>query len=176
MSGLARLSVLAFVAFGNQAPIGKNAPAMKMLMCDGCHNIFSKLSLDVKFLIEAEKTWPRAVLDERILLSCSDPDIPSGVAKEACGYVLEDYHTRIAEDVLSRLNPKHEMFEETIVPKEVCLDMGLCKEKQSSLGMMIGQQDAKGKWEEKNKEIAAKYASQGFGSSDSKKGDEDEDL
>ena len=40
-------------------------------------------------------------------------------------------------EVLSRLNPKHEMFEETIVPKEVCLDMGLCKEKQSSLGLTL---------------------------------------
>merc|ERR1719171_2062231 len=97
-------------------------------------------------------------------------------AKEACGYVLEDYSEKIANDVLSRLDPKHEMFEEAIVAKDVCRDMGLCKDKQSSLGMMIGQQDAKGKWEEKNKEIAQKYASQGFGKSDAKGKDEEEDL
>merc|ERR1712183_1253116 len=94
----------------------KGSPAMKMLQCDVCRSVMQELSKDVKFLVESEKMWKPKDLKERIQHSCGDPTIPSGAMKDACGYMLADYHGVIAREIEKRWTEDSDEFEDDIVP------------------------------------------------------------
>ena len=49
---------------------------------------------------------PHTQVLERLHLGCADPDIPEGVSKEACSYVLEDYSARIAQEASADRSPR----------------------------------------------------------------------
>lgn len=139
-----------FDNFGGQqnsweGAVKANSPAMKVLKCEACHSVMKELSLDVKFLVESNKMWKQDVLRERISVSCGDPGIANGALKDACGYMMADYHKGIATEVSSRWDEDSDEFEEDIVPKEFCLKVGICKENHKSLTQMISTSDQKQK-------------------------------
>merc|ERR1719499_1387259 len=132
-----------------------------MLSCDACQTVMQQLSKDVKYLVETEKMWKPKDLTERIKVSCGDPALPSGAMRDACGYMMSDYHQAIAREITLRWTEDSDEFEEDIVPAEFCAKVGICKEGHKSIGEMISQSDRKEKdlkWEkeEKEKEQAAK--------------------
>jgi len=115
------------------------------------------LSKDVKYLVETEKMWKPKDLQERIKSSCQDPNLPSGAMKDACAYLLEDYHKAIATEVATRWTEDAEEFEDDIVPLEFCEKVGACKSGQKGLNQMMSEGDIKNKLlEEEKKEKEAK--------------------
>merc|ERR1712113_249819 len=118
-----------------------------------------ELSKDVKFLVESDKMWNPKDLAERIKVSCQDPGIASGAMKDACSYMMADFHEAIAREVALRWTEESEEFEEDIVPKEFCEKVGICKEGHKTINEMISTSDRKEKdlkQEKEEKETAKK--------------------
>mmetsp|Transcript_96359 Transcript_96359/g.272534 ORF Transcript_96359/g.272534 Transcript_96359/m.272534 type:complete len:178 (-) Transcript_96359:149-682(-) len=146
------LLLLAIAPHCAMAATPKDSPAMKMLQCDVCTSVMATLSKDVKYLVESESMWESSDLNSRIMVSCSDPALPSGAMQEACGYFVGDYRKIIARDVALRWDEDSEEFEEDIVPREFCLKIGACKEGHKSISEMISQSDRKDKALKEEKE------------------------
>merc|ERR1712217_309089 len=83
-----------------QSGPSKDSPAMKMLQCDSCRAVMYELSKDVKYLVESDKMWKSKDLGERIQVSCSDPNIAKDSMKDACAYMLADFHEAIAREIV----------------------------------------------------------------------------
>eukprot|EP00415_Alexandrium_ostenfeldii_P004557 UN4557 len=112
---------------------------MKMLQCEACRAVMTELAKDVKYLVESDKMWRPQVLSERIKISCLDPAIPAGVMKDACGYMMADFHEAIGRDVVLRWREDAEEFEEDIMPKEFCEKVGVCRENQKPMLQSINE-------------------------------------
>merc|ERR1712113_75158 len=82
-----------------------------------------------------------------------------GAMKDACGYMMADYHKAIAREISLRWTEDSEEFEEDIVPLEFCSKVGICKEGHKTINEMISQSDKKEKdlkWEKEEKDKVAK--------------------
>ena len=95
-------NVLFIALFGVGNANDKNAPAMKMLACDGCQVVMGPLSADLDYLIQGEKYWDDDTLKQRIGISCQHPTIPSGAIADACSYFLQDYHAEVHKEIKKR--------------------------------------------------------------------------
>eukprot|EP00929_Paragymnodinium_shiwhaense_P120704 TRINITY_DN92729_c0_g1_i1.p1 TRINITY_DN92729_c0_g1~~TRINITY_DN92729_c0_g1_i1.p1 ORF type:complete len:199 (+),score=51.87 TRINITY_DN92729_c0_g1_i1:63-659(+) len=163
------------------ASASKDSPAMKMLMCDACRQVVQELGKDVKYLVESDKMWKPKDLSERIALSCGDPMLASGAMKEACGFLVSDFQKRMEHEIALRWTEESEKFEEDIVPREVCTDIGACNNGHKTLNEMIGESDRKEKalkWEkeEKEKSAAAKKKAAAKGASKKSAGGDTDEI
>mmetsp|Transcript_52507 Transcript_52507/g.139814 ORF Transcript_52507/g.139814 Transcript_52507/m.139814 type:complete len:187 (-) Transcript_52507:6-566(-) len=123
----------------------KDSPAIRGLMCDVCKTTSISLSKDVKFLLETERVWRPKDLQERIMVSCQDPQVGSGALMDACGYFLLDYHKVLEREVMSRLDEESEDFEVDIVPSKICTAMGVCHDSHVTIDQMMSNSDRKKK-------------------------------
>merc|ERR1712137_506075 len=130
----------------------KDSPSMKMLACDACGTIMVRMRDDMKYLFETNQMWKPKDLAERVQISCGDPLLPSGAMRDACGYMMADYHKAIAREVAKYWDEDAEEFEEDIMPIEFCSKLGICKEDHKGINQMLGESDRKEKdlkWQEK---------------------------
>eukprot|EP00747_Dinoflagellata_sp_TGD_P165289 gnl/TRDRNA2_/TRDRNA2_186370_c0_seq1.p1 gnl/TRDRNA2_/TRDRNA2_186370_c0~~gnl/TRDRNA2_/TRDRNA2_186370_c0_seq1.p1 ORF type:complete len:239 (+),score=75.87 gnl/TRDRNA2_/TRDRNA2_186370_c0_seq1:50-718(+) len=143
---------------GGGAKSPKDSPAMTMLQCDSCRAVLEELAKDVKYLVESEKMWKEKDLEERLKISCQDPSLPTGAMRDACGYMMADYHKQIAKEVALRWNEDSDEFEEDIVPRDFCTKVGVCKQGHKTINQMIGESEKKEKQKKEQEEDKAATA------------------
>mmetsp|Transcript_20541 Transcript_20541/g.33783 ORF Transcript_20541/g.33783 Transcript_20541/m.33783 type:complete len:134 (+) Transcript_20541:2-403(+) len=124
-----------------------------MLACDACRIVMEKLAKDVRYLSEVQKVWPDSVLDERLAVSCNDPQHPSGSGTEACQLFIADHAKLIKLEANARWDEDSEEFEEDINVAEFCEEKArVCGENEKGLNHMIGEANRKEKALKEEKE------------------------
>merc|ERR1719231_184639 len=83
--------------------------------------------------------------------------LAQGAGKEACGYLMADYHEAIAQEVELRWTEEDEAFEEDIVPKEFCGKIGVCRDGQKTMNEIVSDSDRKEKDIKEDQEFNARW-------------------
>jgi len=105
-----------------------------LLQCDVCLQVMESLSKDVKYLVEAEKTWSPEVLRQRVKISCEDPEhLPGEMLHATCEEFIEKHGTHISKEVKSHWSPQSEDYEEAIDARKFCNARGVCTEGQDTV-------------------------------------------
>eukprot|EP00386_Alphamonas_edax_P001559 GDKI01004693.1.p2 GENE.GDKI01004693.1~~GDKI01004693.1.p2 ORF type:complete len:188 (-),score=60.10 GDKI01004693.1:272-835(-) len=133
------------------ALVPDDSPAMKVMQCNSCRQVLEVLKLDVKYLIEGDMYWEPHILSERVRVSCQDPQLGINIEfKNACAKMMAQHHASIIKMIENRFTPGREEYEEDIVPRAMCVELGVCAPEHRTMSESISVESAKMKIKEQH--------------------------
>ncbi|EPT28651.1 hypothetical protein TGME49_273400 [Toxoplasma gondii ME49] len=117
----------------SQAQVTSGGEMESMLFCTVCNTVVGSLNDDLKYLIDANKYWRQADLDQRLALACGHPQISKGEMKAVCGRFVMEHFRKLKHELYRRYTPGYEEHEELIAVRDFCESLKACRPQQLTL-------------------------------------------
>eukprot|EP00922_Rhytidocystis_sp_ex-Travisia-forbesii_P044834 GHVS01066825.1.p1 GENE.GHVS01066825.1~~GHVS01066825.1.p1 ORF type:complete len:143 (+),score=9.87 GHVS01066825.1:56-430(+) len=106
-----------------------HSSAFQGLRCSACRKIVKSLAQDIRFLLQTDSYWTTTVVDQRLRLSCSDPELPGKDIRQVCVAVLNEHFRELQKQVIAHTYPGNDDYETDLSHVELCRDkLKLCGE------------------------------------------------
>nr|CEL67627.1 TPA: hypothetical protein BN1204_034230 [Neospora caninum Liverpool] len=118
---------------GCRAEVGEGGEMESMLFCTVCTVVVGSLNEDLKYLLDANKYWRQADLDQRLALACGHPQISKGEMKAGCGRFMMEHYRTLKHELYRRYTPGYEEHEELLAVRDFCETLKACRPQQLTL-------------------------------------------
>jgi len=109
--------------------LGGTAP---VLVCTACTRVIGRIGVDVTKRLEKNDQWSKGLKSKyntMLQAACANrEDFPlnNEIFVKGCAIFMSKYKKAALKKISNHLNPKADEFEEDIVEKEFCTDLGAC--------------------------------------------------
>ena len=121
--------------------LGATAP---VLVCTACTRVIGRIGVDVTKRLEKNELWSKSLKKKyknMLRVACANrEDFPMNneIFLKGCAIFMSQYNKACLKKISNHLNPDADEFEEDIVEKEFCTELGACPDGMRSIDDHMG--------------------------------------